>query len=96
MRKSELGKLYDKVQTRVEEDAWVDELVSNIIDDITYCIEVEKQTLPFEALMSKSILPRDVENDVGKVIYALYVKGVIASSKEYEVGKTCFVINDLI
>lgn len=76
---SAIGKLYQEKHKQIAEDAWVNKLVENIIDDITYCIEVEGQELPIKAAMLGSrILSSTPKEDSNKVIDALKVKGVIA------------------
>ena len=76
---STIGKLYQNKHKQIAEDAWVDELVSNILDELEYCIEVEGQELPIPATLPNSRINTNMsQEDSDKVLHALKSKGVIA------------------
>ncbi len=76
---SAIGKLYQNKHKQIAEDAWVDELVDNILEDLEYCIEVEWKELPIPATLPKSRINTNMsQEDSDKVIHALKIKGVIA------------------
>ena len=94
-RKSDLGKLYDTVHQEVDENAWVKELVDSILDDVQYMIEVEQYKLPLNALFGESTLPLTTsDEDIQKVVYALKVKGIVATPKT-DYGFVHFSVEDL-
>ena len=79
-RKSYLGKLYDKTQQEVDENAWISELVDHIMIDLGYMIEVEQHKLPMSCLMPSSTFTNLSEEDINAVIRALEIKGIIATA----------------
>ena len=77
-RKSDLGKLYDTVHQEVDENAWVKELVDNILDEVQYMIEVEQYKLPLPCFLPKNTVKLTSKSNIDKVLKALEAKGVIA------------------
>ena len=77
-RKSYLGKLYDTVQQEVDENAWVEELVDNILDEVQYMIEVEQYKLPLPCLSPKNTVKSVSESDIDQVLKALKAEGIVA------------------
>ena len=93
---SDIGKLYQNKHKQIAEDAWVDELVGNILDDLEYCIEVEGQELPIPAVLNKSKISLSMsKEDSDKVIHALKIKGVIAK-RHIGVIDDYFVVEDFL
>ena len=93
---SDIGKLYQNKHKQIAEDAWVDELVSNILEDLEYCIEVEGQELPIPATLSKSRINMSMsKEDSDKVIHALKIKGVIAK-RHIGVNDDYFIVEDFL
>lgn len=93
---SDIGKLYQNKHKQIAEDAWVDELVNNILEDLEYCIEVEGQELPIPTTLPKSRINMDMsQEDSDKVIHALKVKGVIAK-RHTGVIDDYFVVEDFL
>jgi len=94
-RKSYLGKLYDAVQQEFDENAWVREVVESIETELLWQIQVEQYKLPLNALFSKSTLPLTAfDEDIQKVVYALKVKGIVATPKT-DYGFVHFCVEDL-
>lgn len=93
---SEIGKLYQNKHKQIAEDAWVDELVNNILEDLEYCIEVEGQELPIHATLPYSRISKNMsKEDSDKVIQALKSKGVIAK-RHTGVIDDYFVVEDFL
>lgn len=93
---SDIGKLYQNKHRQIAEDAWVDELVENILDDLEYCIEVEGQELPIPAVLNKSRISLNMsQEDSDKVIHSLKVKGVIAK-RHTGIIDDYFVVEDFL
>lgn len=93
---SEIGRLYQNRHKIKSENAWIDELVENILDDLEYCIEVEGQELPIPAVLNKSRISLNMpKEDSDKVIHALKVKGVIAK-RHAGVIDDYFVVEDFL
>ena len=81
-RKSYLGKLYDTIQQEVDENAWVREIVESIETELLWQIQVEQHKLPLNTLFGESTLPLSTKNkDIQKVVYALKIKGIVATPK---------------
>ena len=94
--KSAIGKLYQNKHKQIAEDAWVAELVDNILDDLEYCIEVEGQELPIPAVLNKSRINTNMsQEDSYKVIHALKIKGVIAK-RHTGIVDDYFVVEDFL
>ena len=94
-RKSYLGKLYDTVQQEVDENAWVREIVESIETELLWQIQVEKYKLPLNALFGESTLSLTTsDEDIQKVVYALKVKGIVATPKT-DYGFVHFSVEDL-
>ena len=93
---SAIGKLYQNKHKQIAEDAWVDKLVDNILEDLEYCIEVEGQELPISAILPKSRINTNMsQEDSDKVLHALKIKGVIA--KRYTgIIDDYFVVEDFL
>lgn len=93
---SEIGRLYQNRHKIKSENAWVDELVENILEDLEYCIEVEGQELPIPAVLNKSRISLNMsKEDSDKVIHALKIKGVIAR-RHNRVIDDFFVVYDFL
>ena len=94
--KSAIGKLYQNKHKQIAEDAWVAELVDNILDDLEYCIEVEGQELPIPAVLNKSRISLNMsKEDSDKVIHTLKIKGVIAK-RHTGIVDDYFVVEDFL
>ena len=93
---SAIGKLYQNKHKQITEDAWVDELVSSILEDLEYCIEVEGQELPIPAILNNCKISSCMsKEDSDKVLHALKIKGVIA--KRYTgIIDDYFVVEDFL
>ena len=93
---SAIGKLYQNKHKQIAEDAWVDELVNNILEDLEYCIEVEGQELPIPATLPYSKINTDMsQEDSDKVLHALKIKGVIAK-RHTGIVDDYFVVEDFL
>ncbi len=93
---SAIGKLYQNKHKQIAEDAWVDELVDNILEDLEYCIEVEWKELPIPAVLNKSRINTNMsQEDSDKVIHALKIKGVIAK-RHTGIVDDYFVVEDFL
>ncbi len=93
---SAIGKLYQNKHKQIAEDAWVDELVDNILEDLEYCIEVEWKELPIPATLHKSRINTNMsQEDSDKVIHALKIKGVIAK-RHTGIVDDYFVVEDFL
>ena len=93
---SSIGKLYQNRHKQIAEDAWVDELVSNIIEDLEYCIEVEWKELPLHATLHNSKINTNMsKEDSDKVLHALKIKGVIAK-RHTGINDDYFVVEDFL
>ena len=93
---SDIGKLYQNKHKQIAEDAWVDELVNNILEDLEYCIEVEGQELPIPTVLNKSRISLNMsKEDSDKVIHALKIKGVIAK-RHTGIIDDYFVVEDFL
>ena len=93
---SAIGKLYQKKHKQIAEDAWVDELVNNILEDLEYCIEVEVQELPIPAILNKCKISSCMsKEDSDKVILTLKIKGVIAK-RHTGIGDDYFIVEDFL
>ena len=93
---SDIGKLYQNKHKQITEDAWVDELVNNILEDLEYCIEAEGQELPIPATLPKSRINMNMsKEDSDKVIHSLKIKGVIAK-RHTGVIDDYFVVEDFL
>ena len=93
---SAIGKLYQNKHRQIAEDAWVDELVNNILEDVEYCIEVEGQELPIPAILPYSKINTNTsQEDSDKVLHALKIKGVIAK-RHTGVVDDYFVVEDFL
>lgn len=93
---SDIGKLYQNKHRQIAEDAWVDELVNNILEDVEYCIEVEGQELPIPTVLNKSRISLNMsKEDSDKVIHALKIKGVIAK-RHTGIIDDYFVVEDFL
>lgn len=93
---SAIGKLYQNKHKQIAEDAWVDELVNNILEDLEYCIEVEGQELPIPTVLNKSRISLNMsKEDSDKVIHALKIKGVIAK-RHTGIIDDYFVVEDFL
>jgi hypothetical protein len=96
MGQEEIGKLYQNKHKQIAEDAWVDELVNNILEDLEYCIEVEGQELPIPTVLNKSRISLNMsKEDSDKVIHALKIKGVIAK-RHTGIIDDYFVVEDFL
>ena len=62
----------------VDENAWVEELVDNILDEVQYMIEVEQYKLPLPCLSPKNTVKSVSESDIDKVLKALKAEGIVA------------------
>ena len=60
---SEIGKLYQNKHKQIAEDAWIDELVSNILEDLEYCIVVEWKELPIHATLPYSWISKNMSKE---------------------------------
>ena len=93
---SDIGKLYQNKHKQIAEDVWVDELVSNILKDLEFCIEVEGQELLIPAtLISSKINTNMSQEDSDKVLHALKIKGVIAK-RHTGINDDYFVVEDFL
>lgn len=93
---SAIGKLYQNKHKQIAEDAWVDELVNNILEDLEYCIEVEGQELPIPATLPKSRINTNMsQEDSDKVLHALKIKGVVAK-RHTGIVDDYFVVEDFL
>ena len=93
---SAIGKLYQNKHKQIAEDAWVDELVNNILEDLEYCIEVEEQELPIPATLPKSRINTNTsQEDSDKVLHALKIKGVI-TKRHTGIIDDYFVVEDFL
>ena len=93
---SAIGKLYQNKHKQIAEDAWVDELVNNILEDLEYCIEVEGQELPIHAILTKCKISSCMsKEDSDKVLHALKIKGVIAK-RHTGINDDYFVVEDFL
>ena len=93
---SAIGKLYQNKHKQIAEDAWVDELVNNILEDLEYCIEVEGQELPIPATLPSSRINTNMsQEDSDKVLHALKIKGVIAK-RHTGIVDDYFVVEDFL
>ena len=93
---SEIGRIYQNRHKIKSENAWVDELVENILEDLEYCIEVEGQELPIPATLPKSRINTNMsQEDSDKVIHALKIKGVIAK-RHTGIVDDYFVVEDFL
>ena len=93
---SEIGRIYQNRHKIKSENAWVDELVENILEDLEYCIEVEGQELPIHATLPKSRINTNMsQEDYDKVIHALKIKGVIAK-RHTGIVDDYFVVEDFL
>ena len=93
---SAIGKLYQNKHKQIAEDAWVDELVDNILEDLGYCIEEEWKELTIPATLPKSRINTNMsQEDSDKVIHALKIKGVIAK-RHNGIVDDYFVVEDFL
>ena len=93
---SDIGKLYQNKHKQIAEDAWVDELVNNILEDLEYCIEVEGQELPIPAILNKCKISSCMsKEDSDKVLHSLKIKGVIAK-RHNGIIDDYFVVEDFV
>ena len=93
---SAIGKLYQNKHKQIAEDAWVDELVNNILEDLEYCIEVEEQELPIPTTLPKSRINTNTsQEDSDKVLHALKIKGVI-TKRHTGIIDDYFVVEDFL
>ena len=93
---SDIGKLYQNKHKQIAEDAWVDELVNNILEDLEYCIVVEWKELPIPATLTYSKINTNMsKEDSDKVIHALKIKGVIAK-RHTGIGYDYFIVEDFL
>lgn len=93
---SAIGKLYQNKHKQIAEDAWVNELVSNILEDLEFCIAVEGQELPIPATLSQSRINMSMsKEDSDKVIHTLKIKGVIAK-RHIGVNDDYFIVEDFL
>lgn len=93
---SDIGKLYQNKHKQITENAWVDELVNNILEDVEFCIKAEGQELPIPATLPKSRINMNMsKEDSDKVIHALKIKGVIAK-RHTGVIDDYFVVEDFL
>ena len=93
---SDIGKLYQNKHKQIVEDAWVDELVENILEDLEYCIEVEWKELPIPATLTNSRINTSMsQEDSDKVLHALKIKGVIAK-RHTGIKDDYFVVEDFL
>ena len=93
---SAIGKLYQNKHKQIAKDAWVDELVNNILEDLEYCIEVEGQELPIPATLPYSKINTNMsQEDSDKVIHALKIKGVIAK-RHTGINDDYFIVEDFL
>lgn len=93
---SAIGKLYQNKHKQIAEDAWVDALVSNILEDLEYCIEVEWKELPIPAILPKSRINTNMpQEDSDKVLHTLKIKGVIAK-RHTGIIDDYFVVEDFL
>lgn len=93
---SEIGRLYQNRHKIKSENAWVDMLVENILEDLEYCIEVEGQELPIPAILNKCKISSCMsKEDSDKVLHALKIKGIIA--KRYTgIIDDYFIVEDFL
>ena len=94
-RTSHFGMMYDKVQKEYDENVWIREIVESIETELLWQIQVEKYKLPLNALFGESTLPLTTsDEDTQKVVYALKVKGIVATPKT-DYGFVHFSVEDL-
>ena len=100
---SDIGRLYQNKHKQIFEDAWVDELVEDILEDLEYCIEVEGKELPIPAVLNKSRINTNMsQEDSDKVLHALKIKGVIAkrhtviAKRHTGINDDYFVVEDFL
>ena len=93
---SAIGKLYQNKHKQIAEDAWVGDLVNNILEDLEYSIEVEGQELPIHATLHYSKINTNMsQEDSDKVVHALKIKGVIAK-RHTGINDDYFVVEDFL
>ena len=93
---SAIGKLYQNKHKQIAEDAWVGDLVNNILEDLEYSIEVEGQELPIHATLYYSKINTNMsQEDSDKVLHALKIKGVIAK-RHTGINDDYFVVEDFL
>ena len=93
---SDIGKLYQNKHKQIAEDAWVGDLVNNILEDLEYSIEVEGQELPIHATLHYSKINTNMsQEDSDKVLHALKIKGVIAK-RHTGINDDYFVVEDFL
>ena len=92
-RKSELGKLYDKTQQEVDENAWMKELVDSILCELQYMIEVEQYRLPLPCLSPSNTFRALSDADINKVLKALKAEGIVA---EFVISIGYFKVTELL
>ena len=93
---SAIGKLYQNKHKQIAEDAWVGDLVNNILEDLEYCIEVEGQELPIPAILNRCKISSCMSKEGSdKVVHALKIKGVIAK-RHTGINDDYFVVEDFL